>query len=78
MSRTFIGQCEGLACERIQVASIASEGALDNLAHLRAGTADVGFVRGGMADPVADTEAGIVSLGSPASSAGCCATRPLG
>ena len=58
------GYAKALARERIQVASIASEGALDNLAHLRAGTADVGFVRGGMADPAADTEAGIVSLGS--------------
>ena len=60
------------------MALIATEGALDDLAHLRAGTVDVGFVRGGMADPVADTEAGIVSLDSPASSAHCCATRPSG
>jgi len=58
------GYAKALARERIQVELIASEGALDDLAHLRAGTADVGFVRGGMADPVADTEAGIVSLGS--------------
>ena len=58
------GYAKVLARERIQVALIASEGAQDDLAHLRAGTADVGFVRGGMADPVADTEAGIVSLGS--------------
>lgn len=58
------GYAKALARERIQVVQIASEGAQDDLAHLRAGTADVGFVRGGMADPVADTEAGIVSLGS--------------
>ncbi|MFG6487303.1 TAXI family TRAP transporter solute-binding subunit [Roseateles sp. BYS78W] len=58
------GYAKALARERIQVDLIASEGAQDDLAHLRAGTADVGFVRGGMADPVADTEAGIVSLGS--------------
>ncbi|WP_431286923.1 TAXI family TRAP transporter solute-binding subunit [Roseateles chitinivorans] len=58
------GYAKALARERIQVTLIASEGAQDDLAHLRAGTADVGFVRGGMADPVADTEAGIVSLGS--------------
>jgi hypothetical protein len=53
-----------LAREGIQVEQLATEGALDDLAHLRAGTADVGFVRGGMADPVADQEAGILSLGS--------------
>jgi TRAP-type uncharacterized transport system substrate-binding protein len=55
---------KALARERIQVELISTEGAQDDLAHLRAGTADVGFVRGGMADPAADTEAGIVSLGS--------------
>ncbi|WAC75688.1 ABC transporter substrate-binding protein [Roseateles sp. SL47] len=58
------GYAKALARERIKVELIASEGAQDDLAHLRAGTADVGFVRGGMVDPVADTEAGIVSLGS--------------
>jgi TRAP-type uncharacterized transport system substrate-binding protein len=58
------GYAKALSRERIRVELIASEGAQDDLAHLRAGTADVGFVRGGMADPVADTEAGIVSLGS--------------
>jgi ABC-type amino acid transport substrate-binding protein len=58
------GYAKALARERIEVQLIASEGAQDDLAHLRAGTADVGFVRGGMADAVADTEAGIVSLGS--------------
>lgn len=58
------GYAKALARDRIQVRLIPSEGAQDDLAHLRAGTADVGFVRGGMADPVADTDAGIVSLGS--------------
>jgi ABC-type amino acid transport substrate-binding protein len=58
------GYAKALARERIRVELIATDGALDDLAHLRAGTADVGFVRGGMADPAADTEAGIVSLGS--------------
>ena len=58
------GYAKALARERIQVELIATEGALDDLALLRAGGADVGFVRGGMADPAADTEAGIVSLGS--------------
>jgi ABC-type amino acid transport substrate-binding protein len=58
------GYAKALAREGIQVKLIASEGAQDDLAHLRAGTADVGFVRGGMVDQVADTEAGIVSLGS--------------
>ena len=58
------GYAKALARERIRVELIASEGAQDDLARLRAGTADVGFVRGGMADPAADTEAGIVSLGS--------------
>ena len=58
------GYAKALARERIQVELISSEGAQDDLAYLRAGTADVGFVRGGMADPAADTEAGIVSLGS--------------
>lgn len=57
------GYAKALAREGIQVKQIPSEGAQDDLSHLRAGTADVGFVRGGMADPVADTEAGIVSLG---------------
>jgi hypothetical protein len=48
------GYAKALARERIEVQLIASEGAQDDLAHLRAG----------MADAVADTEAGIVSLGS--------------
>jgi len=58
------GYAKALARDGITVELLASEGAQDDLAHLRAGTADVGFVRGGMADPQADTEAGIVSLGS--------------
>jgi hypothetical protein len=58
------GYAKALAREHIQVQLIATEGAQDDLALLRTGDADVGFVRGGMADPAADTEAGIVSLGS--------------
>jgi len=41
-----------------------TDGSLDNLQLLRSGGADVGFVRGGSADPVADEEAGLTSLGS--------------
>ena len=41
-----------------------TDGSLENLQQLRAGTADVGFVRGGSADPVKDEEAGLTSLGS--------------
>ena len=58
------GYAKALARERIQVQLVPTEGAQDDLALLRLGEADVGFVRGGMADPAADTEAGIVSLGS--------------
>lgn len=48
----------------IRVELIPTEGALDNLRLLREGRADLGFVRGGVADPVADPEAGIQSLGA--------------
>ncbi len=41
-----------------------TSGSSENLQLLRSGGADVGFVRGGSADPVADEEAGIKSLGS--------------
>jgi TRAP transporter TAXI family solute receptor len=41
-----------------------TSGASENLELLRKGGADVGFVRGGSADPVADEEAGLSSLGS--------------
>ncbi|WP_017757828.1 TAXI family TRAP transporter solute-binding subunit [Pseudacidovorax intermedius] len=48
----------------IQVELIPTEGSLENLRLLREGRADLGFVRGGVADPVADPEAGILSLGA--------------
>ncbi len=48
----------------IRVELIPTDGALDNLRLLREGRADLGFVRGGVADPVADPEAGIQSLGA--------------
>jgi len=41
-----------------------TSGSWENLELLRKGGADVGFVRGGSADPVADEEAGLSSLGS--------------
>jgi len=41
-----------------------TSGSSENLQLLRSGGADVGFVRGGSADPVADEEAGLNSLGS--------------
>lgn len=42
----------------------STSGSSENLELLRKGGADVGFVRGGSADPVADEEAGLNSLGS--------------
>jgi len=53
-----------LARNGITVELLPTEGALDNLAKLREGSADIGFVRGGLADPEADEELGIRSLGS--------------
>ena len=41
-----------------------TSGSTENLQLLRSGGADAGFVRGGSADPVADEEAGLSSLGS--------------
>ncbi|WP_213958353.1 TAXI family TRAP transporter solute-binding subunit [Variovorax sp. dw_954] len=55
---------QALAASGIKVELKTTEGALDNLALLRSGGADVAFVRGGAADAVADEEAGITSLGS--------------
>ena len=55
---------KALAKNGITVETVPTEGALANLAKLRDGSADLGFVRGGAADPVADEEADIVSLGS--------------
>jgi TRAP transporter TAXI family solute receptor len=48
----------------IEVELKATSGSTENLQLLRTGGADVGFVRGGSADPVADEEAGLNSLGS--------------
>jgi hypothetical protein len=55
---------KALARNGITVDLVPTEGALANLDLLRNGGADVGFVRGGAADPVADDDAGITSLGS--------------
>jgi TRAP transporter TAXI family solute receptor len=55
---------QALASEGIQVELRASDGSLDNLQLLRNGGADLGFVRGGSADVVADERAGLTSLGS--------------
>ncbi|MDM0113123.1 TAXI family TRAP transporter solute-binding subunit [Variovorax sp. J22R133] len=53
-----------LKADGIEVILKPTEGSLDNLALLRKGEADVAFVRGGSADPVADEEAGLTSLGA--------------
>ena len=53
-----------LRANGITVVEQATSGSLDNLRLLREGQADVGFVRGGAADPVADEEAGLTSLGA--------------
>jgi len=53
-----------LKANGIEVILKATDGAADNLRMLRNGEADVGFVRGGNADPVADEKAGLMSLGS--------------
>ncbi|RZL42094.1 MAG: C4-dicarboxylate ABC transporter substrate-binding protein, partial [Variovorax sp.] len=55
---------QALAAEGIDVELRASDGSLDNLQLLRNGGADLGFVRGGSADVVADERAGLTSLGS--------------
>ena len=55
---------KALAKDGITVEARSTEGAQANLAGLRDGSVDVGFVRGGATDPVADEDAGIVSLGS--------------
>ena len=47
----------------IEVILKPTDGSLDNLELLRKGEADVAFVRGGSASPVADEEAGLTSLG---------------
>ena len=48
----------------ITVDLVPTEGAADNLRLLREGKVDLAFVRGGLADPEADEEAGLMSLGS--------------
>ena len=48
----------------IEVILKPTDGSLDNLELLRKGEADVAFVRGGSADPVADENAGLTSLGA--------------
>jgi len=53
-----------LHAEGIEVELKATTGSSENLSLLRSGGADVGFVRGGSADPVADEDAGLSSLGS--------------
>ncbi|RZL67350.1 MAG: C4-dicarboxylate ABC transporter substrate-binding protein [Variovorax sp.] len=53
-----------LKANGIEVVLKPTAGSSDNLQLLRNGEADVAFVRGGSADPVADDEAGLTSLGS--------------
>ena len=55
---------EALRHNGIEVELKPTSGSTENLQLLRTGGADVGFVRGGSADPVADEEAGLTSLGS--------------
>lgn len=55
---------EALRSHGITVELVPTDGSLDNLALLRQGGADAAFVRGGSADPVADEEAGLQSLGA--------------
>jgi hypothetical protein len=55
---------QALAHDGITVRLLPTEGSLANLQALRAGQADAAFVRGGSADPEADGEAGISSLGA--------------
>ncbi|MEO6973137.1 MAG: TAXI family TRAP transporter solute-binding subunit [Rhodoferax sp.] len=55
---------KALAANHIRVVLKPTDGSSDNLQLLRNGEADVAFVRGGSADPVADETAGLTSLGS--------------
>jgi len=55
---------KALKASGIEVELKPTDGAADNLRLLREGQVDVAFVRGGSADPVADDEAGLSSLGS--------------
>jgi len=53
-----------LRANGIEVVLKPTEGSFENLQLLRSGGADVGFVRGGSGDPVADEEVGLTSLGA--------------
>ncbi len=55
---------QALAKNGIRVDQVTTEGSRANLQALRGDKADAAFVRGGGADPVADGEAGIASLGA--------------
>ncbi|MBX3588343.1 MAG: C4-dicarboxylate ABC transporter substrate-binding protein [Ramlibacter sp.] len=55
---------KALAANGIDVVLLPSEGSSANLALLRAGKADLGFVQGGSVDPAQEAESGIESLGS--------------
>jgi hypothetical protein len=55
---------EALKVNGIEVELKATDGSQDNLELLRTSGADVGFVRGGSADPVKDEQGGLTSLGS--------------
>lgn len=55
---------QALRAHGITVVLQPTDGSLENLALLRRGEADLAFVRGGSADPVADEEAGLLSLGA--------------
>jgi len=55
---------KALEADGIEVVEKRTDGSLDNLTLLRRGDVDVAFVRGGSADPAADEEAGLVSLGA--------------
>lgn len=55
---------DALRAHGITVQLRPTTGSMDNLSLLRSGDVDVAFVRGGSADPVADEEAGLTSLGA--------------
>lgn len=55
---------QALQANGITVRLRPTTGSVDNLELLRNGQVDVAFVRGGSADPVADEEAGLSSLGA--------------
>ena len=55
---------KALAVHGIQVVLVPSDGSSANLALLRDGKADLGFVQGGSGTPTDDDDAGLLSLGS--------------